>query len=263
MDTCKRYFFIIFNLLYMILGIVLLLFAVWLQYGSPIHEVSDLMKASKFLTYLTVGVGGLLAVIGLFGIFGTVYHNKCLLTMYVGAVTAFLLAEIGIATFALVVYYQVGSSYGITEEVWNDSVGDEIKDSFHKRFNCCGFNNATDYNNADTDRVEAPCSCCSASSTCSSDLDDFCDYDKDPTLEAKDGCLSAGLEWISSNIYIIAGIAAAIVLFEVCQVVVSCLLIKDLNMANKTRPARRSPPSSSGSSGGSHYTNTAFQHDDK
>jgi len=227
MDNFKRYFFVIFNILYLILGIMVLVFALWLQFGSPIHEIALQMQASQFVIYMAIAVGGVLTVVGSIGIFGTCYANKCLLYMYVIIISCFIIAEVSVGVYVTVVKL-LGDGMIVTITLWN-KIDEPTRNTLQERFDCCGFQNITVETNG-----TIPCSCFKNQTSCDStttpaDEDDYYQI----------GCYDRIMQWIENNLYTLIVIASLVLFFELCQVVVASLLIQAVGRM-KTRPSRRS-----------------------
>lgn len=220
MDNCKRYFFVILNILYVVLGLLLLFFALWLKLGSPIKEIATDVQVGRIIFIVTLVVGCLLTLLGAVGICGSLFRKKVLLVSYIIVVGVFLFIEA-----AAVIYVAFTSitenSKVIDLNVWN-AFGVETQDILQERFQCCGFQNVTT-ELISTDDIR--CSCYKNQTKCENgeDLDNY----------FKQGCYDTVVEWVSNNKYALIAIIATVFFVELLQVVVACLLVKDVNRRNQ------------------------------
>jgi len=220
MDNCKRYFFVILNILYVVLGLLLLFFALWLKLGSPIKEIATDVEISRIIFIVTIVVGCLLTLLGAVGICGSLFRKKILLVSYIIVVGLFLFIEA-----AAVIYIAFTSitenSKVIDLNVWN-TFGEETQDILQERFQCCGFQNVT-AELISTDDIR--CSCYKNQTKCENgeDLDNY----------FKQGCYDTVVEWVANNKYALIAITATVLFVELLQVVVACLLVKDVNRRNQ------------------------------
>uniref|UniRef100_UPI00398EAA2B CD82 antigen-like isoform X2 n=1 Tax=Pristiophorus japonicus TaxID=55135 RepID=UPI00398EAA2B len=100
-----KYFLFLFNLLFFILGAVILGFGLWilLDKTSFIAVLQSSSSALKIGSYILLGVGSVTMLMGFLGCLGAVNEVKCLLGLYFICLLLILIAQI---TAGVLIYIQ-------------------------------------------------------------------------------------------------------------------------------------------------------------
>ncbi|XP_042340318.1 tetraspanin 34 [Plectropomus leopardus] len=198
--------------------------------GAP-SGLSQLANVS----YLLMGVGGVLLVIGFLGCCGAVKESRCMLLTFFSIVLIIFLIEVAGAVVLLVfqgladqllesleeeVRISIRNEYGKGEgltSLWNKTM---------EEFACCGYRNYTDFYGSpfylEHEGEVFPETCCNATNTrgvCS---------ENQAHLSNIDGCFDRLLQLIEENAVIIAAVALGIAALEIAAMVVSMVLYKKI-----------------------------------
>ncbi|MEE6499009.1 hypothetical protein FKM82_003282 [Ascaphus truei] len=170
-----KYFLFLFNLLFFILGAVILGFGIWILVDktSFISVLQSSSSSLKIGSYILIAVGGLTMVMGFLGCIGAVNEVRCLLGMYFTFLLIILIAQVAAGVLIyfqrdalktemssiihkLIVSYNYEDGHNTsTEESW---------DYIQKNLKCCGWNSYTNWTEnaviANSTRNNTyPCSC--------------------------------------------------------------------------------------------------------
>lgn len=167
-----KYFLFLFNLIFFILGAVILGFGVWIL-ADKSSFISVLQTSSSSLrmgAYVFIGVGAVTMLMGFLGCIGAVNEVRCLLGLYFAFLLLILIAQV---TAGALFYFNMGKLKqemgGIVMELirdYNSSREDSLQDAWdyvQAQVNCCGW--ASFYNWTDNaelmnrPEVTYPCSC--------------------------------------------------------------------------------------------------------
>uniref|UniRef100_A0A8C3L4H6 CD82 antigen n=1 Tax=Chrysolophus pictus TaxID=9089 RepID=A0A8C3L4H6_CHRPC len=100
-----KYFLFLFNLLFLILGAVILGFGIWIL-ADKTSFISVLQTSSPSVrtgAYILVGVGSLTMLMGFLGCLGAVNEIRCLLGLYFTCLMVILITQVAAG---LVIYFQ-------------------------------------------------------------------------------------------------------------------------------------------------------------
>jgi len=170
--NCMRGLLLIFNILFVILGLILIGIGVYMKINSNFSSILDELtnigkfdtQSLGFLAYVTIAGGVVTLFIALFGCMGTLWNNRCLLFIY--ATILLILMVIELAAFIMAFVYK-----GKLTEVYQTALYDVLKtgldsnntkiltafDDLEKAMECCGVNNISDYTNANYTRSSEWC----------------------------------------------------------------------------------------------------------
>ncbi|XP_077902312.1 CD82 antigen [Ictidomys tridecemlineatus] len=256
-----KYFLFLFNLLFFILGAVILGFGVWIL-ADRSSFVSVLQTSSGFLqtgAFVFVGVGVVTMLMGFLGCLGAVNEVRCLLGLYFAFLLLILIAQVAAGTLF---YFNVGQLkqemgdvVGKLIRTYNASGQDSLQEAWdyvQAQVKCCGwvdFRNWTD--NADLmNRTELtfPCSCQAAL-----DEDDplsqkkgFCQAPANGTANSttsspggrndpelwpvhKEGCMERVQAWLQENLAIILGVCLGVAAIELLGMLLSICLCRHIH----------------------------------
>uniref|UniRef100_A0A8C5UZ25 Tetraspanin n=1 Tax=Microcebus murinus TaxID=30608 RepID=A0A8C5UZ25_MICMU len=223
-----KYFLFLFNLLFFILGAVILGFGVWIL-ADRSSFISVLQTSSSSLSmggYIFIGVGAVTMLMGFLGCIGAVNEVRCLLGL--------LKQEMGSIVTELIRNYN-SSREDSLQEAW-DYVQAQVK--------CCGwvsFYNWTD--NAELmSRAEVtyPCSCEDKGQEDDSlfPRKGFCEAPGNSTQSGnspedwpvyKEGCMEKVQAWLQENLGIILGVCGGVAVIELLGMLLSICLCRHVH----------------------------------
>uniref|UniRef100_A0A8C6BYI7 Tetraspanin n=1 Tax=Monodon monoceros TaxID=40151 RepID=A0A8C6BYI7_MONMO len=225
-----KYFLFLFNLLFFVLGAVILGFGVWIladrsSFISVLQTSSTSLKAGA---YVFIGVGGFTMLMGFLGCIGAVNEVRCLLGM--------LKQEMGSIVTKLIQNYTDGHEDSL-QEAW-DYVQAQVK--------CCGW--VSYYNwteNAELmNRINItyPCSCKNKSKEDDSSISPqtgFCEApvgngtqssnNPDEWPVYKEGCMEKVQAWLQENLGIILGVCVGVAVIELLGMLLSISLCRHVH----------------------------------
>uniref|UniRef100_A0A7N5KF50 Tetraspanin n=1 Tax=Ailuropoda melanoleuca TaxID=9646 RepID=A0A7N5KF50_AILME len=224
-----KYFLFLFNLLFFILGAVILGFGVWIlaDRSSFISVLQTSSSSLKVGACVFIGVGAVTMFMGFLGCIGAIKEVRCLLGL--------LKQEMGNIVTELIRDYK-DSHEDRLQEAW-DYVQAQVK--------CCGwvsFYNWTD--NAELmnrTNVTYPCSCEDRS-----EADDgfllrkgFCEaFDSNRTESGnspeywpvyREGCMKRVQAWLQENVGIILGVCVGVAVIELLGMLLSMCLCRHVH----------------------------------
>ncbi|KAL2806229.1 CD82 antigen isoform 2 [Daubentonia madagascariensis] len=223
-----KYFLFLFNLLFFILGAVILGFGVWIL-ADRSSFISVLQTSSSSLNmgaYVFIGAGAVTMLMGFLGCIGAINEVRCLLGL--------LKQEMGSIVTKLIRNYN-SSHEDSLQEAW-DYVQAQVK--------CCGwvsFYNWTD--NAELmNRTEVtyPCSCEDKGEEEDGLLlrKGFCEAPSNGTQSGnspedwpvyKEGCMEKVQAWLQENLGIILGVCGAVAVIELLGMLLSICLCRHVH----------------------------------
>ncbi|XP_041641476.1 tetraspanin-1-like [Cheilinus undulatus] len=201
--------------------------------GAP-SELSQLV----YVSYLLIGVGAVLLIIGFLGCCGAMRESKCMLLTFFSIVLIIFLIEVA-GAIVLLVFKDF--AYTVLESLENEVIDDirknygdsegvtSIWNSTMDLFKCCGYRNYTDFEGSPFYVAHGsnvyPSTCCNATIT-----DGACNTNE-AHLSNIDGCFHKLLQLIEDNAVIVAAVALGIAALEIAAMVVSMVLYN--NIGNK------------------------------
>lgn len=255
-----KYFLFLFNLLFFILGAVILGFGVWIlaDRSSFISVLQTSSSSLKMGAYVFIGVGAVTMLMGFLGCVGAVNEVRCLLGLYFAFLLLILIAQVAAGTLF---YFNVGKLKqemgNVVMELirnYNASSPDSLQDAWdyvQAQVKCCGwadFRNWTD--NAELmnhTEVTYPCSCQDTG-----DEDDrfslkkgFCQpprngtgtgtgsgpggNDPDRWPVHREGCMEKVQAWLQENLGIILGVCVGVAVIELLGMLLSICLCRHIH----------------------------------
>uniref|UniRef100_UPI00398F0595 CD9 antigen-like n=1 Tax=Pristiophorus japonicus TaxID=55135 RepID=UPI00398F0595 len=208
---CIKCCLIILNLLFSLLGLMILLLAFWFRFDQrtrSLFEVAEQADSLNLGIYAMWAAGAMLLVSGFTGYFGATRDSKCLLWVYLALLIVLALVEMGVAIWAFVqkdkVIQQLKDAYTGTIDVNSkDDVNFQcLINTLHKTLDCCGY----------TDTSGRAKGCTNGN-------------------QHKD-CLKAIEEIINSKLHIFAAIAFSIALVTAFGIILTILLQRIIKSSN-------------------------------
>ncbi|XP_071414726.1 CD82 antigen [Pithys albifrons albifrons] len=252
-----KYFLFLFNLLFLILGAVILGFGIWIL-ADKTSFIAVLQMSSPSLktgAYILIGVGALTMLMGFLGCLGAVNEIRCLLGLYFTCLMIILITQVAAG---LVIYFQKEMlkeelSHIVKNliETYNPLNEDErnLQDAWDYvqiQITCCGWTGAKDWEDnkiiINQSMTQYPCSC----SNRSEDLEEgrgFCRLD-DPvngTSTSNDwpvhgqGCMDGVEQWLKDNLGVILGVCTGVAVIELLGMILSISLCKNIHSEDYTK----------------------------
>ncbi|KAM9191283.1 CD82 antigen [Mergus octosetaceus] len=249
-----KYFLFLFNLLFLILGAVILGFGIWIL-ADKTSFIAVLQTSSPTLkngAYVLIGVGALTMLMGFLGCLGAVNEIRCLLALYFTCLMVILITQVAAG---LVIYFQ---KEGLRDELskivrnlivdYDPSNGDVnlqgAWDYVQKQISCCGWNGAKDWEDNKILKNESmllyPCSC---SVDVKPETIGFCNLDGplNSTASSDDwpvhqqGCMDGVQKWLKDNLGIILGVCTGVAVIELLGMILSISLCKNIHSEDYTK----------------------------
>ncbi|XP_036924942.1 CD82 antigen [Sturnira hondurensis] len=249
-----KYFLFLFNLLFFILGGVILGFGVWIlaDKSSFIFVLQTSSSLFNVGAYVFIGVGALTMLMGFLGCIGAVNEVRCLLGLYFVFLLLILITQVAAG---VLFYFNMGK---VKEEVggivtkliqdYKDGEEDRLQqgwDYVQAQGKCCGW--ASPYNWTENmelmnrTTVTYPCSCEVQDDNSSSHLvrKGFCEHPSSNTTQSgndpdhwpvyQDGCMQKVQKWLQDNLGIILGMCVGIAVIELLGMFLSICLCRHIH----------------------------------
>ncbi|XP_035679221.1 tetraspanin-9-like isoform X1 [Branchiostoma floridae] len=208
MKCCVKTTFITVNLIFMLAGAGAIGAGTWVMVTSPEQfDFLQYLNTNPVVIYGIVMLGFLMFLVGLNGCVGGCRESACVLDLYQGIVIFLLLGEISLI---VVIILQRNELELFTGQLW-DALNDETKYFFQKQFECCGFQNVTDYALPVADLHQ---SCFSINNTVPASL-----YAR--------GCFTGVETWAQDNMDVLIGIGGGLsgaIALQIFQSMMACCL---------------------------------------
>ncbi|XP_067856115.1 CD9 antigen-like [Heptranchias perlo] len=204
---CIKWSLVILNLLFSLIGLIILLLAFWFRFDqrtSSLFQVAEHADNFKIGIYAMWAAGGLLLVAGFTGYFSVTRESKCLLWIYFALLVVLFLVEMGVAIWAFAqkdkVIEQLQEAYARTIDLDKEDDVDFqcMINTLHETLDCCGYK--------DSSGTEKGC---------------------DRGTQQKD-CLKAIEQVINSKLHIFAAIAFSIALVTAFGIIFTILLQRSI-----------------------------------
>ncbi|KAF7251668.1 CD82 antigen [Varanus komodoensis] len=248
-----KYFLFLFNLLFFILGAVILGFGIWILVDKS-SFISVLLKGPLFIllyisllvppetssssltvgAYILIGVGAVTMLMGFLGCVGAVNEIRCLLGLYFTCLLLILIAQIAAG---LLIYFQRNAlkaemSGIVGELIQNYNPYDDHNrtletawDYVQTQLLCCGWTGPETWRNntvlQERNQTAYPCSCSNNTVDSLSEVG-FCTLvsvsnttSVDDWPVRKQGCMKGVQNWLQENLGIILGVCTGVAVIEV------------------------------------------------
>jgi len=160
---CARVTLIIFNSIFLIVGLAVLGVGIWLVADPNVSSILAIAGGAgnsniiRVVAYIFLATGGLIFLVSLFGIIGASRWNKCLLATYIAFITILICAQIAVVILGFVASREIGDAL-------KDGMKDFIRTSYDETDNalsnswrrlmatreCCGVDGYQDWQTLDT-----------------------------------------------------------------------------------------------------------------
>ncbi|XP_018007500.1 CD9 antigen [Hyalella azteca] len=251
--SCLKFLVIIFNLIYMLLGLALLGTTLWIYLDdtmlAPVGAAD--MEGYNHVIYFLMVVAAIMTVMGFIGCCGALQESQCMLATFFALVLVLFIGKIAAGTwiyqnqdqFAKVLEKSVARS--IQHDYGKIDVRTKAFDLLQSKLQCCGASGPSDwaesrYNQADDKSAleigigkvigvyKVPESCCKSTVT-----QDDCETKRQVSLAAtfldrdiiySTGCASKIMELVQQHDYIVLAVVLAILLIEAMAMIFSMVL---------------------------------------
>jgi len=252
---CAKVLLIVFNFVFWLSGAAILGIGIWMKVDPNITKYLDIVVPAtddpyiEYASYLLIGVGCLIFIVGFFGCCGAIKESKCMLGMYMFFMVLVLGGEV--AAGALVAIYK-GK---ITKELKgamvkqnqmkysvNDTVLTKAWDYMQIELQCCGTNNLQDYENsvyvkeneAASTGISLPASCCKLKegSTTSDpkplNADKCQKSPRDDQFVNTKGCYEGMMQWFNKHSLILIIVGCGLAAIEILGFLLACCLCRNI-----------------------------------
>ncbi|XP_055709917.1 tetraspanin-7-like [Phlebotomus papatasi] len=224
--ACMKSLLMIFNLAFWASGLAILCAGIWMQ--VELHRYLELnANFSNTGPYVLVGTGALILLISSLACCCTVKGQPSLLYLYGAFLAVVFVIELSLASsiYAYKDNLADGFDRGLNQSMTRYGLpGTEEKtgdfDTIQARMQCCGIHSYEDWYNLNPTRP-VPRSCCR-------EVNSRCDT-QDETLIWTQGCFQKVVDFLTTNMKVIAGAAAGVTLFPLLGTVLSCILAANIN----------------------------------
>lgn len=205
------------------------------DFGMETLQDNHPKNVHAYISAISLGVGIIIALLSLLGLFGAIKKSRSVLTMY-GSIIFFMITILGIiAALTLtiktdgVVYKDVDKNLvNSTISVYNHTDNNEIKtrvlDSIQRRLSCCGINSPNDWKDYGLHKI--PKSCCSNHVETTLPLIKYCEQ-----ADFKIGCWRAMTDYFHANLSTARAILYMIIGFGIICVLAACFLVRFLRQS--------------------------------
>ncbi|BFG06159.1 CD63 antigen-like [Drosophila madeirensis] len=215
-----KYVLFIFNILFVICGILLITFG-----SIMVSTIKDFSSMDETFTANSVAIiilvlGCLIFLVAFMGCCGAIREDACCLTTYSSVMMVLLISQLVLIIYVWVDHVQIQQSLEkIVQTIWDQRKTDSILlDTMQRSFKCCGLHKFSDYG------LSYPGSCCDSPTNGSCTL---------TSVMTRPGCLSAVDSFWDTNVSIIKYAGLGVTAVELVAFIFACCL------ANQTRNSQR------------------------
>ncbi|NXG29127.1 CD82 protein, partial [Dromaius novaehollandiae] len=233
----QKYFLNIFNGIFLVPGLVLLQFGLWLLYDrNNLFSVLFSSGDSRLVTYIScmfLGAGSIIIFTSAMGFLGSVKEIKCLLVIYMSFQILVFGTQFAISVLTFVKKEEVHNQWNnrideVISEYGNRSLAEKepvwnILNAVQHDMECCGRYNITqwDKNKNKGNSTEIPCSC-----TKSSLKKWFCDVPRNSTYYM--GCEEYLDTWFENTILILTAINVGLLIIQIFVITLTAQLFRNI-----------------------------------
>uniref|UniRef100_A0A8C6UWP2 Tetraspanin n=1 Tax=Neogobius melanostomus TaxID=47308 RepID=A0A8C6UWP2_9GOBI len=244
--TATKYFLFLFNLIFFLLGGVILGFGLWLLLDNQsfIVVLND-STSVKAACYILIGVGGFSMLMGFVGCLGAIYEVRCLLGLYFTCLLLILIAQI---TAGALIYFQKDVldeemskivSKVLEKYSGNNTTTEQAWDFIQRNMKCCGWSGRQDWNGnmaiVNSSQTIFPCSC-QNSTDLTPPISGFCDDTSGSGGSVYEvGCSESVEAWLRTNMWVILGICLGVAFIELLGMILSICLCKKMGVVDYTK----------------------------
>ncbi|NWR74994.1 CD82 protein, partial [Centropus unirufus] len=222
--TLIKYYFNVFNGIFLALGLMLLAFGLWLFFDRNnlfgVLFSSDENQLVACISYLLLGSGSAIAFTSVVGFTGSVKESKCLLVTYISFQILVFVTQMTISVLILMKKEEVRNQWNnrideVISEYGNESLAEQepvwnILNAVQHNMECCGRYNVTQWegNKNKENSTQIPCSCIK-----SVPKKRFCEVTKNSTYIM--GCEEYLNAWFENNVLILTAVSVTLLITQV------------------------------------------------
>lgn len=227
--TCMKLMLMVYNIIFWITGIFLLVFGVWMKLS--LHQFLELSDDyDSAVPFIFIGTGAAIVLVGFFACCCTVKGQSVLLYMLSFFLGIILILEL-VAGISGYIYRQKiadGFRTGLNNSLASYGKGgikDKDLDLMQSQLKCCGVDNYTDWERKWHNK-SVPESCCR-------DHEDCYNSEGKVVLDKiyTSGCYVKVVDFINHNLGAIGGGAVGLACFQLLGIMLSFCLAKHVNKA--------------------------------
>ncbi|XP_069479413.1 CD82 antigen [Ambystoma mexicanum] len=242
-----KYFLFLFNLLFFILGAVILGFGVWIlvDKSSFIAVLQESSASLKTGSYILISVGAVTMVMGFLGCIGAVNEIRCLLGLYFTGLLLILIAQVAAG---VLIYMQRDTLKSELSTVIQDLIvtynfedgentsTEDAWDYIQRTLKCCGWISSQNWTEnlviANSSMSKYPCSC---SIDSGEKENGFCTAGNSTWPVHTKGCMQQVQNWLQDNIGIILGVCVGVAVIELMGMILSMCLCRNVHREDYTK----------------------------
>nr|BAL70289.1 tetraspanin [Meteorus pulchricornis] len=232
-SRCIKYLMFIFNLLFVITGIILISIGVTIR--AAYDDYQHLLDEKFFsVPTLLVTVGSIIFFIAFFGCCGAVRENYCMIITFTTLLVLIFILELsaGIAGYVLRndAYAVIESKMKSTMAGYNDTkTYAKTWDELQTKLECCGIRNGSDWATL-SDIHQVPTSCCKR---------EFGDYNSSSCQETPhnwypNGCLDALTRFIKAHAVQLGGAGIGLAFIQAVGIWFAIYLARAVKLSYET-----------------------------
>lgn len=238
MIRCAKVFFILFNLIFWLTGLSLLVVGIWSKISLLKYMKLSTSIDYNLAPYILIGCGSFIILVGFLGCWASLKEHPWALMLYMGVLFILFIAELaaGVTGYILRKKLKDGLTTGMKNAIQkypNDKQGSikkAVDDIQSKGFHCCGASSYKDWLNMTVANWPAdmvPQSCCKDKKKCS--YKSIVGHEKDIYQQ---GCVPAMSTFFKKNFAIIGGVALGIAFFQILGILCAYCLARFIRVVN-------------------------------
>jgi len=235
---CTKVFFILFNLIFWLTGLALLVIGIWSKISLVKYMKLSTSIDYNLAPYIMIGCGAFIILVGILGCWAALREHSWALILYMIILLILFIAELaaGIGGYVLRNKLKKGLEDGMRKAMknyGNDTEGSTKKavdDIQSKVFHCCGADSYLDWTNGSLPNWKAntvPKSCCRNEKSCH--FSAVKGHEKDIYTQ---GCVGAMKTFFKDKFAIIGGTALGIAFFQLLGIICSYLLARFIRVVS-------------------------------
>ncbi|XP_066504804.1 tetraspanin-16-like isoform X1 [Hoplias malabaricus] len=243
LHMCLRGLMIFLSVVILMSGLTMFFLGIWIKYGIASFIEATGSFSSQLLTssYICMGVGGALSLLGVIGFCGAWTQNRCLLLLYLCILSMMYIGQT-LSTTVVLIYKDVmiamvraASRDSLMTAYMGPAATDPISRAWNGimiKYKCCGFENSIqDFKSSvfsNNTGLLYPKTCCVDMT-----LPDCNGLDTVSNLIRQESCMTKLTEIIKDISVIISAVAAVMCLMQLASMIISLVLLVRLGAVHQ------------------------------